>query len=99
MTKPALSDPETQAQWAMHMHLGRVGTTQDIANTALFLSSDESSYITGVTIYVDGGWLLGIKPCKRDFIPCSALEIPFNGFKDEVLYALWDERVHAANQW
>jgi 3-oxoacyl-[acyl-carrier protein] reductase len=35
--------------------LGRVGAPQDIANVALFLASDESSYITGQVIAVDGG--------------------------------------------
>jgi NAD(P)-dependent dehydrogenase (short-subunit alcohol dehydrogenase family) len=36
--------------------LRRSGKTQDIAYTALFLASDESSYITGADIVVDGGW-------------------------------------------
>ena len=35
--------------------LKRVGETEDVANTALFLASDLSSYITGQTIRVDGG--------------------------------------------
>ena len=35
--------------------LGRMGTPQDIANTALFLASDAASYITGQVICVDGG--------------------------------------------
>ena len=35
--------------------LKRLGNTKDIANVALFLSSDLSSYITGQTIRVDGG--------------------------------------------
>jgi len=35
--------------------LGRVGSTQDIANLALFLASDESSFISGETIASDGG--------------------------------------------
>jgi NAD(P)-dependent dehydrogenase (short-subunit alcohol dehydrogenase family) len=37
--------------------LGRVGSTQDIANLALFLASDESSFISGETIASDGGRL------------------------------------------
>lgn len=38
--------------------LGRLGTPHDIANCALFLASDEASYITGTTIIVDGGQTL-----------------------------------------
>ena len=38
--------------------LGRMGTPRDIANAALFLASDESSFITGTTIIVDGGQIL-----------------------------------------
>jgi NAD(P)-dependent dehydrogenase (short-subunit alcohol dehydrogenase family) len=36
--------------------LGRQGETLEVANAALFLASDESSYITGAVIPVDGGW-------------------------------------------
>ena len=36
--------------------LGRQGETVEVANAALFLASDESSYITGAVIPVDGGW-------------------------------------------
>ena len=37
--------------------LGRIGMPEDIADTAVFLASDKSKYITGITIPVDGGWL------------------------------------------
>ncbi|MEZ5925572.1 MAG: SDR family oxidoreductase [Hyphomicrobiaceae bacterium] len=44
--------------------LGRLGTPRDVANAALFLASDEASYITGTTINVDGGQTL---PEGKDF--------------------------------
>jgi len=36
--------------------LGRVGLPEDVVNAALFFASDESSYITGTSLVVDGGW-------------------------------------------
>ena len=40
--------------------LGRVGTPEEFANLAVFLASERASYITGVSIPVDGGWTKGI---------------------------------------
>lgn len=50
----ALSD-DVRAEWAKQIPLRRGGTPEDVANTALFLASDLSSYISGQVIQVDGG--------------------------------------------
>ncbi|MDB5396585.1 MAG: family oxidoreductase [Rhodospirillales bacterium] len=47
---------ETQKKFVGMIPLARVAKPEDIANTALFLASDESAYITGVAIPVDGGF-------------------------------------------
>lgn len=50
----ALSD-EVRAEWAKKIPLRRGGTPEDVANIALFLASDMSSYVSGQVIQVDGG--------------------------------------------
>jgi NAD(P)-dependent dehydrogenase (short-subunit alcohol dehydrogenase family) len=47
---------ETQKRFVGMIPMGRVASAEDIANTALFLASDESAYITGQAIAVDGGF-------------------------------------------
>lgn len=48
---------EGNAKYLQRVPLGRVGETDEIAGPAVFLASDMSSYVTGVTIPVDGGYL------------------------------------------
>ena len=49
-----LSD-EVKAEWAKTIPLRRGGSTEDVANVALFLASDLSSYVSGQVIHCDGG--------------------------------------------
>jgi 3-oxoacyl-[acyl-carrier protein] reductase len=39
--------------------MGRRGRPEEVANVALFLASDEASYVTGELIHPDGGWFTG----------------------------------------
>jgi NAD(P)-dependent dehydrogenase (short-subunit alcohol dehydrogenase family) len=52
------SDPAWVQTAVASIPLGRLGTPRDVAYTALFLASDEASYITGAEIVVDGGNLV-----------------------------------------
>jgi NAD(P)-dependent dehydrogenase (short-subunit alcohol dehydrogenase family) len=51
------SDPEAKRRLLSRTPLGRIGEPEEIAAIAAFLASDEASYITGQTIYADGGRL------------------------------------------
>ncbi len=64
---PGMALTPLQARWdnddvlkavANYAPLGRIGTAQDMANAALFLLSDASSYVTGIELAVDGGLLM-----------------------------------------
>jgi 3-oxoacyl-[acyl-carrier protein] reductase len=56
LTERTMQEPGYEDVWANLNPTGRVSTTSDIANTALFLLSDAAAQITGQTIVVDGGW-------------------------------------------
>jgi NAD(P)-dependent dehydrogenase (short-subunit alcohol dehydrogenase family) len=49
------SDPEKAARRLVHLPMGRFAEAREIAQAALFLASDESSYVTASTFLVDGG--------------------------------------------
>ncbi|MFI0710813.1 SDR family NAD(P)-dependent oxidoreductase [Streptomyces inhibens] len=69
MSNPAQLDPEADSEEAAQaldelyrklVPLGRIGRPEEVAKLALFLSCEDSSYITGQPFVVDGGWLAGV---------------------------------------
>ncbi len=51
-------DPKRRADIESHIPLGRSGTSEEMAAAVAFLASDEASYITGQTLFIDGGLTL-----------------------------------------
>ncbi|MFE5214301.1 MULTISPECIES: SDR family NAD(P)-dependent oxidoreductase [unclassified Streptomyces] len=69
MSNPARLDPDADPEemsraldqlYRKLVPLGRVGQPEEVARLALFLTSDDSSYITGQPFVIDGGWLAGV---------------------------------------
>jgi NAD(P)-dependent dehydrogenase (short-subunit alcohol dehydrogenase family) len=46
---------EVKDQFVSLIPMGRIGQPQEVARAALFLASDDSSFITGIELFVDGG--------------------------------------------
>ncbi len=57
MTKETLKNKKVKQDMLSKVPLNRAGKPKDIAGPAVFLASDASSYVTGVEIVVDGGWI------------------------------------------
>jgi len=59
MVDTVKQDPKSIEGLLARVPLHRMGEPQEVSNLVLFLASDESSYMTGSTVVVDGGWLAG----------------------------------------
>lgn len=55
MIRPYLDDPTARRILEERLPMGRIGEPADVANAALFFASDESSWVTGTILNVDGG--------------------------------------------
>src|SRR5690606_28456512 len=58
----SFSTPERLEQAAQQLPLRRLGRPEDVAGAAVFLASEDASFITGQTIYVDGGLSAQARP-------------------------------------
>ena len=57
-TAPGSTTPSRRRWSPSHIPLGRAGTADEMAGVCAFLASDDAAYITGQTIFVDGGLTL-----------------------------------------
>ena len=60
MSDPIYADPVVREARESRVPLGRLGTAEDIANAVVFLSSDQSSYMTGQNLLIDGGVTMSV---------------------------------------
>ena len=58
--KEGTTPEEIIKRWESTIPMGRLGTPQEFANLVTFLASERSSYITGASIQIDGGYYKGI---------------------------------------
>jgi NAD(P)-dependent dehydrogenase (short-subunit alcohol dehydrogenase family) len=56
MQEPYLADPEKRRAFEASTPLGRLARPEEIASVALFLASEDASYVTGAELAVDGGY-------------------------------------------
>ena len=61
-------DPDYRDVWGAMIPLGRTAESEEMVGPAIFLASSESSYVTGQTLFVDGGWTV------QGMVPASNVE-------------------------
>jgi NAD(P)-dependent dehydrogenase (short-subunit alcohol dehydrogenase family) len=74
LVAPLLEVPELRQAYLERIPLGRPASPEDIAAAALFLASDDAGYVSGVNLFVDGGWEQTTYPDLRPFL--AGVEMP-----------------------
>ncbi|WP_406731363.1 SDR family NAD(P)-dependent oxidoreductase [Streptomyces sp. NBC_01794] len=64
LVEPFLGTPEIIEDRARYYPLGRIGQPSDVANAALYMASDASSYVSGATLLVSGGAVFNSDPIR-----------------------------------
>jgi len=67
LTRPQFENPDRLAAFTARIPMGRAAQPEEIAGPALFLASDDASYISGASLLVDGAWAVSGYPDMRPF--------------------------------
>jgi NAD(P)-dependent dehydrogenase (short-subunit alcohol dehydrogenase family) len=79
LTEQYFGDPSFEQELAATVPLARYGVTGDVANAALYLASDMATYVSGIALTVDGGWL-----AEKSFVSGQASGSTFLAANDTV---------------
>ena len=79
LTEQYFADESFEQELAASVPLARYGVTADVANAALYLASDMASYVNGIALTVDGGWL-----AEKSFVTGQAAGSTFLAANDTV---------------
>jgi glucose 1-dehydrogenase len=64
-------DPQYAEHWAPLIPLGRIAEPEDMVGPCVFFASDQSAYVTGQILYVDGGWT-AVSPFPAEYVDGAA---------------------------
>jgi NAD(P)-dependent dehydrogenase (short-subunit alcohol dehydrogenase family) len=56
MNKQLLNDPQAYQQFVANIPMGRWGELEELTGAVVYLASDASSFVTGTSLFIDGGW-------------------------------------------